>query len=58
LDASVLAIVRASFVNNPGGGAVETVVTPRTQRRLRLTVFFRRLDRAGMSIPLLIPETM
>lgn len=41
LDASVFAIIRASFVNSPRGGAVETVATVWTQRRLRLTAFPR-----------------
>jgi hypothetical protein len=34
VDARARAIVRASFVNRPRGGAVETVVTERTQRRV------------------------
>jgi hypothetical protein len=41
LDASVRAIVGASFVNKPSGGKVETVLTFDTQR-LGLFVVFRR----------------
>jgi hypothetical protein len=33
LDARLRAMVRASLVKSPGGGAVETVVTVWTQRR-------------------------
>lgn len=40
-DASVFAIVRASFVNSPGGGAVETVLTVRTQSRFGLATVCR-----------------
>ena len=42
LDASVRAIVGASFVNKPSGGKVETVLTFDTQR-LGLFVVFRRV---------------
>lgn len=32
-EARAGAMVRASFVNSPRGGSVDTAVTPRTQRR-------------------------
>ena len=41
LDARVFAIVRASFVNSPGGGAVATVVTVWTQSRFGLATLCR-----------------
>ena len=40
-EASVFAIVRASLVNSPGGGAVETVLTVRTQSRFGLATVCR-----------------
>ena len=44
LEASVRAIVTASFVNNPSGGKVETVLTFATQRLPPVAVFLRELE--------------